>query len=335
MSGCQPAFAAPMTKRILVVDDHGPWRRQIQSLLQTTTAWETSGEASDGWEAIEKAEALRPDLILLDVELPSLNGIEAARRILTSNPDSKILFLSGHRSWDIVDAAVGTGARGYLLKTSAVEELVPAMDTVAAGGRFISRVLTGRHIAPEEHTSPVQYSRCHEVGFYSEETCLVDGYARFVEAALGAGKAVVFVAIDSRRKAVHQRLQMAGVDVDLAIEQRRLLVIDVAEALSLFLVNGWPEEARFWQAGASLIATARKAARGPHPYVAACGECAPILLRDGRADAAIRLEHLWDDLAKTYNVDVFCGYSQPGAPDHDGGDVFQRICAEHSAVSLR
>ena len=149
-------------------------------------------------------------MILLDVELPTLNGIEAARRILTSNPDSRILFVSGHRSWDIVDAAMGTGARGYLLKTSAVEELVPAMETVAAGGRFISPALTGRRVDPSRtHVARANLSRCHEVWFYSDEALLVDGYARFVEAALGAGKAVVFVAIDSRRKAVHQRLQMA------------------------------------------------------------------------------------------------------------------------------
>jgi DNA-binding NarL/FixJ family response regulator len=324
-----------MSKQILVVDDHGPWRRQIRSLLRTTTAWEASGEAADGWEAVEQAEALRPDLILLDVELPTLNGIEAARRILTSDPDSRILFVSAHRSWDIVDAAVATGARGYLLKTSAVEELVPAMDTVAAGGRFISPALTGRRIDSEEHTSPLHYARCHEVGFYSEEALLVDGYVRFVDAALRAGKAVVFVGIDSRQKAVLQKLKTGGVDVDLAIEEGRLILIDVADALSMLLVDGWPEEAQFWQAGASLIARARKAARGPHPYVAACGEGAASLLQAGKADAAIRLEHLWDDLARTYNVDIFCGYCRTAGPDHNGGDVFQRICAEHSAVYKR
>jgi CheY-like chemotaxis protein len=300
-----------------------------------TTGWEASGEASDGWEAVEKAATLQPDVILLDVELPTLNGVEAARRILTSHPGARILFVSSHRSWDVVDAAMGTGARGYLLKTSAAGELVPAMETVAAGMRFISPALTGRRVDSSKPTSTANLSRCHEAWFSSDEALLVDGYTRFLDAGLRAGKAVVFVAVDSRRKAVHQRLQMGGVDVDLAIEEGRLRVIDVAEALSLFLVDGWPEEARFWQAGASLIATARRAARGPHSNVAACGDGTASLLRAGRADAAIRLEQLWDALARTYNVDVFCGYSRAGALHHDGGDVLRRICAEHSAVSLR
>ena len=98
-----------MSKQILVVDDHASWRRQTRSLLQTTTAWETCSEASDGREAIQQAEALRPDLILLDVELPSLTGIEAAREILRARPDSRILFVSTHQSWDIVGAAMRTG----------------------------------------------------------------------------------------------------------------------------------------------------------------------------------------------------------------------------------
>jgi DNA-binding NarL/FixJ family response regulator len=326
-----PAFA--MNHRILVVDDHAPWRRQIRSLLQKTSIWEASGEAADGWEAIAQTEALRPDLILLDVELPTLTGIDAAARILSASPDSRILFVSAHHSWDIVDAAMRTGARGYVLKTSAADELVSAMETVLAGGRFISAALTGRRVDAAKRASAAHLSRCHEACFYSDEAFLIDGYAAFVEAALRDGKATIFVAVDARRQAVYQRLQTRGVDVDLALEEGRLLPLDVSDALSSFIVDGWPNESRFWQAGADLLSGARRRARGSPPRVAACGDCAPSLVRDGRADAAIRLEHLWDDFARTYNVDIFCGYMGTG---RDNGDnVFQRICAEHSAVHSR
>lgn len=102
------------------------------------------GEAADGLDAVEKAEALRPDLILLDVGLPTLNGIEAARRILALDPDTRILFLSENQSWDVVEAALGVGGPGYVLKSDAGRDLLSAMEAVVEGQRFISRSLTGR-----------------------------------------------------------------------------------------------------------------------------------------------------------------------------------------------
>lgn len=323
-----------MPKHVLVVDDHAPWRGQIRELLHLTGAWQVSGEASDGGEAIAKAEALRPDVILLDIELPSMNGIEAAKGILSSDPGARILFVSAHRSWDIVDAALATGARGYLLKTFVADELLAAMETVVAGGRFISPVLTGRSVDRTTLTSSAPCSRFHEAGFYTEDTFLLDEYARFAGGALVAGSAVLLVAIESRRQAVYQRLETRGVDVELAISQKRLLPMDVAETLATFMVDGWPDEARFWEGGHSLITDAWRASAGQHPRVAACGECAASLVRDGRADAAVRLEQLWDDFARTYNVDIFCGYSAQVARD-DAAGAFARICATHSAVHSR
>src|SRR4029079_15493275 len=98
-------------------------------------------EASDGTDAVRQARALSPELVLLDVSLPSLSGIEAAKRILAHNPDARILFLSEHRSPDIVEAALGTGPCGYVLKSSSGTELLPAMEAAVGGGRFISATL--------------------------------------------------------------------------------------------------------------------------------------------------------------------------------------------------
>ena len=96
-----------------------------------------------------------------------------------------------------------------------------------------------------------------------------------------------------------------------------------------------PDPVRFLKVLGDLIVTAAKAAKGEHARVAACGECAPLLWAQGNAEAAIRLEHLWDEIAKSYDVDVLCGYSlgsfQAGMDSH----IFQRICAAHSAVYSR
>ena len=119
------------------------WRRQVRSVLQARPEWQVISEASDGLEAVEKAQGLKPDLILLDIGLPKLNGIEAARRIQRLSPSSKIIFLSQYNHLDIVRAALSTGARGYVRKTDVDRELLPAMDAVLQGKQFVSSSLEG------------------------------------------------------------------------------------------------------------------------------------------------------------------------------------------------
>jgi DNA-binding NarL/FixJ family response regulator len=116
--------------RVLVVDDYEPWRRFVLKTLQKQPELQIVGEVTDGFEAVQKAEQLQPDLILLDIGLPTLNGIEAARRIRELSPKSKILFLSENRSWDIAEEALRTGAGGYVVKSDAVGELLPAVEAV-------------------------------------------------------------------------------------------------------------------------------------------------------------------------------------------------------------
>lgn len=129
--------------RILVVDDYEPWRRFERLTLLLHKELEIIGECSDGGEAIQKAEELKPDLILLDIGLPTLNGIEAARRIRQVSPNSKILFITESRSPEIAEEAMSTGAGGYVLKSNGVTELLPAINAVLKGKRFISGNLAG------------------------------------------------------------------------------------------------------------------------------------------------------------------------------------------------
>lgn len=128
--------------RILVVEDSKPFREFIYSLLEKISQLQIIGEASDGREAVHKAEELQPDLILLDVGLPSLNGIEAARQIAALAPRSRIIFLSQESSPDVVRGALSTGAKGYVTKPNAGKDLLAAVETVVQGGRFVSAGLT-------------------------------------------------------------------------------------------------------------------------------------------------------------------------------------------------
>ncbi len=128
--------------RLLVVDDFEPWRHFVRSILQVTNV-EIVDVASDGLEAVQKAEALQPDLIVLDISLPQLEGIDAARQMRAVAPKSKILFLSQVSDPDVVRAALRVGARGYVVKDDAVRDLVAAVEAVVLGKHFFSKALTG------------------------------------------------------------------------------------------------------------------------------------------------------------------------------------------------
>lgn len=127
--------------RVLVVDDFAPWRRFVSSTLHKQTELQVIGEVSDGLEAVQKVEELRPDLILLDIGLPTINGIEAAERIHRNNPEARILFLTQNNDPEVVRRALLNGARGYILKMDAKCELLAAIEAVIRGGVFVSRRL--------------------------------------------------------------------------------------------------------------------------------------------------------------------------------------------------
>lgn len=128
--------------RVLIVDDFGPWQGLITHQLGQEARLRVVGSASDGLEAIQKAEELQPDLILLDVGLPKLNGIEAARQIRRLVPKAKIIFLSSDPDPDVVRAAFLVGGRGYVLKSDAACALWPGVEAVLLGRQFISPSLT-------------------------------------------------------------------------------------------------------------------------------------------------------------------------------------------------
>lgn len=127
--------------RILVVDDHEHFRNFITSTLRKQPHLQVIGEAQDGPEAVQAVQALQPDLVLLDIGLPTLNGIEAGRRIRKAAPNTKIVFLTQESSRDTVDAAFNLGASGYVVKGQAGEELIMAIHSVMQGKQFVSRAL--------------------------------------------------------------------------------------------------------------------------------------------------------------------------------------------------
>lgn len=331
-----------------MVEDFEPFRRFICSTLRESPEFQIVAEVTDGFEAVRIAEELQPDLILLDIGLPSLNGIDAARRIRKLSPQSKILFMSQESSSDVVQEALALGALGYVVKAHAGSELLPALEAVLQGRLFVSSGLSGQYFTPvsdseipgrtSESLLPaapgkVEITRNHEVEFYSDDAAFVGGFTRFIEAALESGNAVIVIATESHRKSLLQRLREDGVDIVAAVDQGRYVSLDVADALSTFMASDRPDPARFRTVVDNLIAEAAKASKGERPRVAACGECAPTLWEQGKADAAVELEHLWDEIAKNCNVDILCGYVLSSFQREQESHIYDRICAEHSAAS--
>jgi DNA-binding NarL/FixJ family response regulator len=134
--------------RVLVVDDFEPFRRIVSSMVRERTELQLVGEAADGLEAVEQTQKLLPDLILLDIALPRMNGIEAARRILRLAPESKIIFLSQDSSAELAQEALRLGARGYVIKTDAGAELFSAVEAVLEGRKYVSNGLA-QHVATD------------------------------------------------------------------------------------------------------------------------------------------------------------------------------------------
>lgn len=129
--------------RILLADDHGIVRQGLRAVLARDAALQVVGESGDGREAVQLADALRPDVVIMDITMPGLNGIEAAKQMIKANPEVRVLMLSMHSDETYLLRALGAGVKGYLLKESAEVDLVRAVQSVARGKTYFSPAIAG------------------------------------------------------------------------------------------------------------------------------------------------------------------------------------------------
>jgi CheY-like chemotaxis protein len=331
--------------RVLVVDDYEPFRRFTCSTLGKKPELQIVAEVSDGLEAVHKSEELQPDLILLDVGLPTLNGIEAARRIRKLSPNSKILFLSQESATDAAQEAFALGALGYVVKAHAGAELLTAVETVLDDKQFISSGLPDFHFGDTSYLQAIdrrssgeillsrvpeepRITRRHEVEFYSDDPAFVAGFAHFIEAALKAGNSVIVVVTGSHREGLLQKLQEHAVDIPACVERGSYRSVDVGEMLSTFMRDGMPDPTIFFKVAGDLIATAARVAAKNQSRVALCGECASVLWAEGKTDAAVKVEQLCNQLTKRHHIDIFCGFTLNRFYREEDIQIFQKICSE-------
>ena len=174
--------------------------------------------------------------------------------------------------------------------------------------------------------------RGHVVQFYQEDSGMLDSLSRFIGASVGGGGAALVIATPEHRESLERRLRELGLEVPRAAGQGRYLALDAAGTLSLFMRNGWPDESLFAGVIASAMESALASVRGGDRRVFAFGEMVALLYSKGRAEAAIRVERLWNDLAKAYSFSLLCAYSMKNFQTAADEENFRALCAEHTGV---
>jgi DNA-binding NarL/FixJ family response regulator len=313
--------------RILVVEDHVLWQEFVVRKLREQPGLQIIGVVADGLEAVQKAEELQPDLVLLDIGLPKLNGIEVAQRVRKVAPGARILFVSQESSSDIVREAMRVGALGYIRKPH-VSELLPAIQAALMGTKFFGRGLEAQE--SNERTEDYILGH-HNVQFCSDDGVFLEAVARFIAAALKADGAAIAIVTKSHWDDLLKSLRAQHLDIDGAVRRGTCIWQDARETLSTIMVNGMPDPVLFLDGFRRLIESASRATKGKSARVAICGERPGLLWAEGKTDAAIRLEQLCNELRKIHQVDILCAYafSLPAVTDEQG---FAGICAEHSVV---
>ena len=301
---------------VLITEDFAPFREFVCRELQRRPGFELL-TAADGYSAVQKAEELRPAVILLDIGLPELDGLTAARHIRSRCPDSRIVFLTQESSADVVHEALTLGADGYIEKTRAVYVL-PTVEAILEQ-RSNGRGRPGDHAAAP-HRHHVQFSR--------DDSTLLDGIDRFVGPALGAGQPAILFMTTPHWHALNGRLCRRGVNVDGAVDGGTLTYFDAEEIVSHVLGNGVEScVPLFRRAIESACAMARPGHRVP-----VFGEVALLLYASGHIDAAVELERAGNEMLRTWPIDIMCAY--PLVP-LENATAFKNICAQHTAVAIR
>ena len=174
--------------------------------------------------------------------------------------------------------------------------------------------------------------QAHTVQFYEDDDFLITEVSRFIGTALGSGDSGILIATKAHRDGISQQLASHGLNTAVAIAQERYITLDAAETLAKFMIGGQPDPERFNSVIGEVIVRAKKHAGDEHAQLAAFGEMVALLWAEGKKDAAIRLEQLWNSLADAHSFSLRCAYPMKGFSQASHSEFFLKICAEHSSV---
>jgi DNA-binding NarL/FixJ family response regulator len=307
---------------ILIVDDHEMFRGKVRSLIESQPHYRVCGEAGDGIEAIEKARQLRPDIVLMDINMPRMNGLEATRIIRREVPLCRVIIVSQNDAAIAREQARRAGAKGAVTKSDLIRDLLPTIDGVAMeNNNSLDQTKTATAHGGEPWCGLLNSAapRDHIVQLYQDQQFLNRAVCRFAAAAIANGEGVILVPTVAHWDAFRPRLEAEGVDVKAAEKRGQLTVVDADNLLPTFMRGGMPDSPVFMGLAASVISEARGVGR--YPKVRWWGEMVNILWERGEVAASMQLEDQFDQLAHEQDIAIFCSFLM----DNFNGDVHARM----------
>jgi DNA-binding NarL/FixJ family response regulator len=318
---------------ILIVDDHERFRRTLRSFVESQPEYRVCGEAGDGIDAIEKVRRLRPDIVLMDISMPRMNGLDAAQVIRNESPNCCVILVTQNSANIAREQARRVEAQGFVTKSDVSRDLLPTMGRVAMGksSRLDSKK-TEHRASPEEADgiAPNQEEpwwgllgsaapRDHIVQLYQDQQFLNRAVCRFAAAAIANGEGVILVPTVAHWDTFRPRLESEGIDVKAAEKRGQLTIVDADNLLPTFMRGGMPDSPVFLGLAANVITQAH--GDGRYPKVRWWGEMVNILWERGDCAASMNLEDLFDKLAHEQDIAIFCSFLM----DNFNGDVHARM----------
>jgi DNA-binding NarL/FixJ family response regulator len=353
MMPCVVFEVAVRSTRILIVDDYKTVRHSIRSLLSVRADWFVCGEAEDGLEAVEKARALRPNVVLMDITMPRMDGVQATKIIRQDVPEVEVVLISQNDPSVGQRQATEVDARYFVAKCDLPRDLLSTIDKVVSHQDLkIASQQKGRAraAAAQGHSGGVTTTedpavkqkigarmnrdiqnepwcgllddaapRDHIVQLYQDEQFLSRAVCRFAISAIKHGEGVILVPTSAHWNALRPRLEAEGVDVQAAQACGQLTVVDADQLLPHFMRDAMPDGPLFLGLAGETVAQARGGDR--FTKVRWWGEMVNVLWERGNVAASMGLEDLFHKLAHDQDIAIFCSFLM----DNFDGDVHARM----------
>jgi DNA-binding NarL/FixJ family response regulator len=312
--------------RILIVDDQEAVRRGIRSLVSIRADWFVCGEASDGFEAVVKAKRLRPNVVLMDVSMPGMDGVEAAKIIRRDVPEAGVVLISQNDPSVARAHAAEMDARYFIAKSDLQRDLLATIGKLVGDQNPDSgQAPGGVYMNLQKHNEPwcdvlnEAAPRDHIVQLYQDQQFLSRAVCRFAVSAINYGEGVILVPTSAHWNALRPRLEAEGVDINAVQASGQLTVVDADQLLPGFMRNTMPDAPLFLGLAGETIAQARGGDR--FTKVRWWGEMVNVLWERGDVAASMGLEDLFHKLAHDQNIAIFCSFLM----DNFDGEVHARM----------
>ena len=320
---------------VLIADDHDGLRRAIRSVIESEPAYRVCGEARDGVDAVDKARQLRPDIVLMDVNMPRMDGLQATAIIQREFADCTVIVVTQNETTIAREQARIAGADGFVANSDLSRDLFSTMRRVAMENNSRPNLKKSERVKRDGKTgsahgvanegepwSGLLVSAApsdHIVQLYQDQEFLNRAVCRFAAAAITNGEGVILVPTVAHWDAFRPRLESEGVDVKAAEKRGQLTVVDADNLLPTFMRGGMPDSPVFLGLAQNVVSKAR--GDGRYPKVRWWGEMVNILWERGDVAASMALEDQFDQLAHEQDIAIFCSFLM----DNFDGDVHARM----------